>query len=247
MNDDQPLDIFALLDEVQATARTGLHFSENPFDRERYTRLLDTAQRQYAAHTSLDNPVIAERFESEIGYVTAKVGADAAVFDDQDRILVARRADDDKWGLIAGWVDPNESPEQTAVRELAEEVGVQARVDRLVGVFFREARAASTRTARCRSSTWRRSRADGPHRSPTRSASSRGGRSTTWAQTNGITITRRSRAPRSRPGGGHARVSNPRDVVRWCRDVEGFVEECRWCPVVRARRFVALVRILRAR
>ena len=141
MSDPQPLDVFALLDEVQAIARTGLHFSEDPFDRERYTKLLDTAQRQYAAHTTLDRSDIRERFEAELGYVTAKVGVDAAVFDDQDRILLARRVDDDKWGLIAGWVDPNESPEQTAVRELAEEVGVQARVDRLVGVFFREARA----------------------------------------------------------------------------------------------------------
>ena len=140
MSDDQPLDIFALLDEVQAIARTGLHYSENPFDRERYTRLLAAAQRQYTARTTLEASAVRERFEAEIGYVTAKVGADAAVFDDHDRILLARRADDDKWGLIAGWVDPNESPEQTAVRELAEEVGVQARVDRLVGVFFREAR-----------------------------------------------------------------------------------------------------------
>jgi ADP-ribose pyrophosphatase YjhB (NUDIX family) len=141
VSDPQPLDVFALLDEVQAIARTGLHFSEDPFDRERYTKLLDTAQRQYAAHTTVDDSVIRARFDAEIGYVTAKVGVDAAVFDDQDRILLARRVDDDKWGLIAGWVDPNESPEQTAVRELAEEVGVQARVDRLVGVFFREARA----------------------------------------------------------------------------------------------------------
>jgi ADP-ribose pyrophosphatase YjhB (NUDIX family) len=141
VNDDRPLDVFALLDEVQAIARTGLHFSDNPFDRERYTKLLDTAQRQYAAHTTLDGSAVQARFEAEIGYVTAKVGVDAAVFDDHDRILLARRVDDDKWGLIAGWVDPNESPEQTAVRELAEEVGVQACVDRLVGVFFREARA----------------------------------------------------------------------------------------------------------
>ena len=139
MSDDQALDVFALLDEVQAIARTGLHFSENPFDRDRYTRLLDTAERQYAARTSLDRAAIRARFEAEIGYVTAKVGADAAVFDDHDRILLARRVDDDKWGLIAGWVDPNESPEQTVVRELDEEAGVQARVDRLVGVFFREA------------------------------------------------------------------------------------------------------------
>jgi ADP-ribose pyrophosphatase YjhB (NUDIX family) len=51
-----------------------------------------------------------------------------------------RRADDNRWGLIAGWVDPNESPAETVVRELAEEVGVDARVERLVGVFHEPAR-----------------------------------------------------------------------------------------------------------
>jgi ADP-ribose pyrophosphatase YjhB (NUDIX family) len=141
VTDDQPLDVFALLDEVQAIARSGLHYSENPFDRERYTKLLNAAQRQYETRTSVSEAAIRARFDGEIGYVTAKVGADAAVFDDQDRILLVHRADDHKWGLVAGWVDPNESPEQTVVRELAEEAGVQSRVDALVGVFFRAARA----------------------------------------------------------------------------------------------------------
>jgi ADP-ribose pyrophosphatase YjhB (NUDIX family) len=138
---DQPLDVFAMLDEVQAIARTGLHYSADPFDRERYTRLLDLTVRAYATHTAIESDAVRARFAAEIGYVTAKVGADAAVFDDHDRILLVRRADDGKWGLISGWVDPNESPAQTVVRELAEEAGVQGRVDRLAGVFFREARA----------------------------------------------------------------------------------------------------------
>jgi ADP-ribose pyrophosphatase YjhB (NUDIX family) len=84
---------------------------------------------------------VRERFARDVGYVTAKVGADAAVFDEHDRILLVRRVDDGKWGLIAGWVDANEVPEQTVVRELAEEVGAEARVDRLVGVFGRPAGA----------------------------------------------------------------------------------------------------------
>lgn len=36
-------DIFALLDEVRAIARTGLHYCDDPFDRARYERLLDMA------------------------------------------------------------------------------------------------------------------------------------------------------------------------------------------------------------
>jgi ADP-ribose pyrophosphatase YjhB (NUDIX family) len=126
---------------VQAIARTGLHYSENPFDRERYERLLKMAAREYADRTTLSEPEVQARFDADIGYVTARVGTDAAVFDEHDRLLLARRVDDNKWGLIAGWVDPNESPEDTTVRELAEEAGIQARVEQLVGVFFRPAQA----------------------------------------------------------------------------------------------------------
>ena len=141
MSDGQLTDAFAFLDEVQAIARSGLHYSESPFDQERYARLLAAALREYEVRTPLDNAAIRDRFAAEIGYVTAKVGADAAVFDEHDRIMLVHRADDEKWGLVAGWVDPNESPEQTVVRELAEEAGVESTVDALVGVFFREARA----------------------------------------------------------------------------------------------------------
>jgi len=134
-------DIWALLDEVRAIAQTGLYYCENEYDRERYERLLTLATQEYADRTTLTVDEIRARFEADIGYRTAHVGADAAVFDSEDRILLVRRTDDDKWGLVAGWVDPNEGPEQTVVRELAEEAGIEARVDKLVGVFFREARA----------------------------------------------------------------------------------------------------------
>ena len=102
---------------------------------------MDLAAQEYAERSALDVPEVRARFDAEIGYQTARVGADAAVFDDDDRLLLVRRVDDGKWGLIAGWVDPNESPAQTVVRELSEEAGIRGRVEQLVGVFFCEARA----------------------------------------------------------------------------------------------------------
>ena len=134
-------DVFGLLDEVRAIARTGLHYSENPFDRERYERLLELAAHEYAERSGVDATEVRARFDAEIGHITAHIGVDAAVFDDQDRLLLVHRADDRKWGLISGWEDTNEPPWKTAVRELHEEAGVDARVDQLVGVFFRAARA----------------------------------------------------------------------------------------------------------
>jgi ADP-ribose pyrophosphatase YjhB (NUDIX family) len=126
---------------VRAIAQTGLHYATDPFDRDRYEQLLALTAREYADRSGLDVAEVRARFAHDVGYATAKVGADAALFDDQDRILLVRRVDDNRWGLVAGWVDANETPEQTAVREIAEEVGLVARVNRLVGVFAREAGA----------------------------------------------------------------------------------------------------------
>jgi ADP-ribose pyrophosphatase YjhB (NUDIX family) len=124
---------------VRAIARTGLHYATDPFDRDRCERLLALASREYAERTGIDEAAVRARFDAEVGYQTAHVGADAAVFDEHDRLLLVRRVDDGKWGLIAGWVDVNEPPAHTVVRELREEAGVEGRVERLVGVFFRPA------------------------------------------------------------------------------------------------------------
>jgi ADP-ribose pyrophosphatase YjhB (NUDIX family) len=133
------IDVTALLDEVRAIAQTGLHYATDPFDRARYEHLLALASREYADRAGLEVAEVRARFARELGYVTAKVGVDAALFDEHDRILLVRRVDDNRWGLVAGWIDGDEIPEQAIVREIAEEVGLTACVDELVGVFGRSA------------------------------------------------------------------------------------------------------------
>lgn len=136
------MDVFTLLDEIQTIARNGLIFAENPFDRERYERLAAIATRGYAERLAFSDADVAARFAHELGYVTPKVGADAAIFDAQERLLVERRSDDGCWGLIAGWVEPGESPGETVVREAREETGLDIVVRELVDVVARPASAA---------------------------------------------------------------------------------------------------------
>ena len=69
------IDVYALLDEVRAVAQTGLHYATDPFDRERYERLLAMTTREYAERTGLDDTEVRARFARDVGYVTAKVGA----------------------------------------------------------------------------------------------------------------------------------------------------------------------------
>jgi len=57
------------------------------------------------------------------------------VTDDDGRILLMRRADTGGWGLPGGFLEPGESLEEAARREVVEEVGLELGELTLVGVF----------------------------------------------------------------------------------------------------------------
>src|SRR3954468_12443710 len=58
-----------------------------------------------------------------------------AVADDQGRLLVIRRSDNDNWALPGGAMDCGESISEAAVRETKEETGVDCEISRLVGIY----------------------------------------------------------------------------------------------------------------
>ena len=63
-------------------------------------------------------------------------GAVAVVFDDQkDNVLFVNRRDVPIWVLPGGGIDPGESPDVAAVREVFEESGLEVRVVRKVAVY----------------------------------------------------------------------------------------------------------------
>jgi 8-oxo-dGTP pyrophosphatase MutT (NUDIX family) len=62
-------------------------------------------------------------------------GTCAAVFNERGEILLQRRADNGFWSMPGGAIDPGESVEQGALREVWEETGLQVRMVRLVGVY----------------------------------------------------------------------------------------------------------------
>ena len=132
------MDMLPLLDELRTIACNGLTYARDPYDRERYERLLQITSETYGEILDLPPADVRERLRAEVGYITPKVGADAAIFDAGGRILLHRRVDDGCWCLPCGWVNPNESPAEAAVREAYEETGLAVRPLELVGVFTRK-------------------------------------------------------------------------------------------------------------
>ncbi|MEO0535817.1 MAG: NUDIX domain-containing protein [Cyanobacteria bacterium P01_A01_bin.123] len=64
-----------------------------------------------------------------------KIGAFAIIFDAQDRVLLCHRTDFDAWNLPGGGVESGELPTEGVIREVKEETGLEAVVERLIGVY----------------------------------------------------------------------------------------------------------------
>jgi ADP-ribose pyrophosphatase YjhB (NUDIX family) len=139
--EDERMDVFSLLDQLRVIARNGLHYTRDGYDRERYERLMQLTTHAYAERLGLSEETLRARYMAELGHITPKVGADAAIFNQRGELLLMERADGSGWCLPCGWVEPDESPAQAAVREAREETGLKVAVERLVGVFHRPASA----------------------------------------------------------------------------------------------------------
>ena len=118
---------------IRAIAQTGLTYTTDPYDRERFEELTQIAQRFLAAQLDVPTQKIGAIFLPEQGYPTPKVDVRAGVFRD-DRILLVQESADGCWTLPGGWADEHQSPKQCVERETLEESGYEATATRLVAV-----------------------------------------------------------------------------------------------------------------
>jgi ADP-ribose pyrophosphatase YjhB (NUDIX family) len=119
--------------EVRAIAQTGLTFTADGFDHQRYRRLQELAAL-LLAQGSAEHESILQLLRQEKGYATPKVDVRGAAFVD-GRVLMVREISDGKWTLPGGWADVNQSAGECVVREIAEESGFKARALKLAAVY----------------------------------------------------------------------------------------------------------------
>jgi ADP-ribose pyrophosphatase YjhB (NUDIX family) len=118
-------------------AQTGLTFTRDAYDRERYEALRELAARILAAHCATEAGRIEALFTAETGYATPKVDVRGAVFRDGRILLVREILDDGRWTLPGGWADVNQSPSECVVREVREESGFETVARKLAAVWDR--------------------------------------------------------------------------------------------------------------
>lgn len=122
--------------ELQALAQAGLFYSKDIYDIERFQRIREIAAEMLVSPSGFPKDRILDIFCDETGYQTPKLDTRAAVFQ-QDQILLVQERDG-LWSLPGGWVDVNLSVGESAVKEVKEEAGLDVQADLVIAVQDRK-------------------------------------------------------------------------------------------------------------
>ncbi len=134
-------DLLRWSEALAGIARTGLGFSDNTYERERFEEVLAVAAdiRHAAGHPFDPAQLVVEWMKSVgsgvPGYVTPKVAVGAVVGNDRGEILLVQRSDSGIWLYPTGWADVGYSPAEVAVKEVKEETGIDCEPVQLIAVL----------------------------------------------------------------------------------------------------------------
>jgi ADP-ribose pyrophosphatase YjhB (NUDIX family) len=136
-----PQDLVRWSETLAGIARTGLAFTDNQYERERYEEVLEVAADiRVAAGSHFEVDTLVHEWMASVGhgvagYQTPKVAVGAAVGNEAGEVLLIKRADSGIWLYPTGWADIGYSPSEIAEKEVLEETGIECRVESLIGVI----------------------------------------------------------------------------------------------------------------
>ena len=119
---------------IQALSQSGLAFSKDVYDIERYEELRMISAEIMQEHTGLEMQKIKDLFLADTGYQTPKVDVRGVIFQD-DKILMVKEKLDDRWSLPGGFCDIGLSAAENIIKEIKEESGYDAVPTKLLAVL----------------------------------------------------------------------------------------------------------------
>ncbi len=119
---------------IQAISQSGIAFTKDEFDLERYEELRMISAEMLAEHVDLEVEQLHMLFANEEGYATPKVDVRGVVFQ-EGKILMVKEKIDDHWSLPGGFCDVGLSPTENIVKEIKEESGFDVKPTRLLAVM----------------------------------------------------------------------------------------------------------------
>ncbi len=121
-----------LVMEIQGLAQSGLAYTENPYDIERYERLRDISAELLAEKSEMSFKKVKSFFCSESGYQTPKIDTRAVIIKDNKILLV--HENNGTWSLPGGWCDVTETIKSNTEKEVREEAGLNVKATKLIAL-----------------------------------------------------------------------------------------------------------------
>ena len=121
--------------KVHSIAKIGLTYSTDPYALENYQELNEISKDMLEnfMDVKFDKPSM---FTKEV-YPTPNISCRTLIVNDKDEILFVKEARTENWSLPGGWCDLYKSPSESALSEISQEAGVEAKITRLLAVLDR--------------------------------------------------------------------------------------------------------------
>ena len=127
-------DFAKAIQRMLAITDTGLTYSKDPFDRERYEDLRQILSNVLQETTDINQEELTAILKPTASYATPLMDVRAWIVQDQ-KICLVRGQGEDTWALPGGFGEVGYSPTENILKEIEEETGFTAKAERLLAVF----------------------------------------------------------------------------------------------------------------
>ncbi|WP_437919960.1 NUDIX hydrolase N-terminal domain-containing protein [Sphingobacterium sp. LRF_L2] len=127
--------LFTSLKKMKALADTGLVYSQDDYNRERYEELKEITLTLMADMAGVELKKFKDFYVPVVDYPTPKVDVRAFILNENNEVLLVQEKQDSCWSLPGGWADIGSTPKESVLKEIYEEIGHHANVERLIAVF----------------------------------------------------------------------------------------------------------------
>ena len=127
-------DFAKAIQRMLAITDTGLTYTKDTYDRERYEDLRQILWSVLQDQTELDQEELTAIFQSSGSYATPLMDVRAWIVQNQ-KVCLVRGQGEDTWALPGGFGEVGYSPKENIRKEVQEETGFSAEVGSLLAVF----------------------------------------------------------------------------------------------------------------
>lgn len=125
--------------ELHSISQSGLTYSKDKFDLQRFKRLQEISAEILSQQSFEAFEKIRDLLAGEQHYLTPKLDVRTAIIQ-EDQILLVQEVSDGKWTMPGGFADVNESPSESAKKEVFEETGYIVEIVKLYALIDKQKR-----------------------------------------------------------------------------------------------------------